>query len=216
MNGQKIDLSFIIPCHNLEGYIDKLILSFYMLNLTNYSVEFIFILDSCTDNTKEIVVNGMEGADFKIIECEDHSCGLARNRGLDIAQGRYIWFVDGDDWLIYPKTARECIEVCDDRELDMIKLPWISNFYYEDRDDMVWQYIFSHDLIKDIRFRAEQPGEDGDFMNKVIEKRGSKDVTTYKIPSYFYNYNRPGSNMTLHNMKKYHETEKRLSKFDLS
>ena len=216
MNGQQVDLSFIIPCYNLEGYIDKLLLSFYMIEFGPYTLEFIFILDHCDDDTENIIRDYMGEANYKIIKGNYYSCGLARNAGMEEATGRYIWFVDGDDWLIYPKTARECIEVCDDRELDMIKLPWISNFYYEDRDDMVWQYIFSHDLIKDIHFRAEQPGEDGDFMNKVIEKRGSKDVITYKIPSYFYNYNRPGSNMTLHNMKKYHETEKRLSKFDLS
>ena len=39
--------------------------------------------------------------DYKIIECNHHSCGLARNEGLEIAHGRYIWFVDGDDWIIY-------------------------------------------------------------------------------------------------------------------
>lgn len=216
MNGQQVDLSFIIPCHNLEGYIDKLILSFYMLNLEAYNVEFIFIFDSCTDNTKEIVVNGMEGADVKIIECEDHSCGLARNRGLDIAQGRYIWFVDGDDWIIYPNVLKDCIYSLDEYELDMVRLYFVSNYYQDEHSSMVWQYIFSREVIGDLRFRAEQPGEDGDFMDKLMEKRGSRSVLDYKIPSYYYNYNRPGSNMTLARMKKLQETENRLAKFDLS
>ena len=215
MNGQ-VDLSFIIPCYNLEKYIDKLLLSFYMLDMGPYDTEFIFILDHCDDNTEDIIINYMGEANYKIIKGNYYICGLARNAGLEVATGRYIWFVDGDDWLVYPKTAYECIALCDDRDFNIIKLRWISNYYYEDRDDMVWQYIFRRDLIEDLRFREEQPGEDGDFMEKVIERLHHGEVTTYKIPSYFYNYNRPGSNMTIHNMKKFYETEKRLSKFDLS
>ncbi len=197
MNGQSTDLSFIIPCYNLENYIEKLLLSFYMLDMGDYDVEFIFVLDHCDDGTEDIIRRYMGDANYQIIKGNYYSCGLARNAGMDVATGRYIWFVDGDDWLIYPFTAKECISVCDERDIDMIKLWWVSDYYGEDRGDMVWQYIFNHDLIRDLRFREEQPGEDGDFMNKLLEKRQSKEAIHYKIPSYFYNYNRPGSNMTI-------------------
>ena len=50
-----MDVSFIIPCHNLEPYIKPLLISIHMLNLENITTEFIFVLDDCTDNTEQII-----------------------------------------------------------------------------------------------------------------------------------------------------------------
>lgn len=204
MNGQKPDISLIIPCHQLEGYIDKLLVSFRMLNVKEVDVEYIFILDACTDATEQIIREYMDGDNYKILHGDWHSCGLARNAGMDIAQGEFIWFVDGDDWIIYPDVISNCIEAMRDFDLDILKLTYVSNFYHGSCDTMVWKYIFRHDLIKDIRFRKEQPGEDEDFMKKVTDIRGER-VQEYKIPCYYYNYNRPGSNMTIARLKKYQE-----------
>ena len=61
---------------------------------------------------------------------------------------------------------------------------------------MVWQYIFKRDFIKDISFDNKQPQEDDRFMQKVFNKMGTDIIAQYEIPTYFYNYLRPGSNMT--------------------
>lgn len=95
-----MDLSIIIPCHNLEGYIKPLLLSFNALNLANIETEFIFVLDACTDNTAEEIRKYMIDFNYKIIYCDYHKCGLARNIGFEASSGQYIWFVDGDDWII--------------------------------------------------------------------------------------------------------------------
>ena len=48
----KRDLSIIIPCHDVEDYICSLLDSFLLLNTNGLNVEFLFVLDDCTDNTQ--------------------------------------------------------------------------------------------------------------------------------------------------------------------
>lgn len=50
-----MDLSIIVPCHNLEGYISKLVDSLIRQRYDNYDVEIIFVLDNCTDNTGKVI-----------------------------------------------------------------------------------------------------------------------------------------------------------------
>lgn len=52
-----MDLSVIIPCHNLEKYILPLLVSLNLQDLNNYDVEFIFVLDACEDNTESMIRN---------------------------------------------------------------------------------------------------------------------------------------------------------------
>ena len=205
MDNIKIDLSFVIPCHNLEEYIKPLLLSFRILNFKEINTEYIFVLDDCTDNTEQLIRSYMYDTNYKIIHCFEHSCGLARNLGLSLAIGEYIWFVDGDDWLIYPNTVKDCLKVLKETQEPIIQLKFVSNFFNRQFYSMVWQYIFKKDFIKNIKFPSKQPDEDCDFMQEVFKKLDSDEISYYNIPSYFYNYNRPGSNMTQFNEKGYIE-----------
>lgn len=202
MNGQ-YDISIIIPCHNLENYILPLLSSFKLLNFGKYTGEFIFILDACTDNTKAIIKKEMNDLDYKIIECNHHSCGLARNEGLEMAHGRYIWFVDGDDWIIYYDVIPNCLDAMDKSNSEIIRLKYVSNYFNIDYFSMVWQYIYRRDYIGDLRFLSIQPNEDVEWSKILLKPYESKAIPFYNIPAYFYNYLRPGSNMT-----KYIEKEK--------
>lgn len=94
----------------------------------------------------------MAGLNYTIIKCCHHSCGLARNEGLDKARGRYIWFLDGDDWIIYPQVLQDMIPFMDSQNLDVVKCKYISNYFTCDYFSMVWQYIFRRSAIGDLRF----------------------------------------------------------------
>lgn len=191
-----IDISFIIPCHNLEFYIHPLLLSIQALDLKDIKSEFIFILDDCIDHTESIIKHFMTGFNYSIIKCNHHSCGLSRNEGLKVAKGEFIWFLDGDDWIIYPPAAKECIELMRNNDLEIIRVLYVSNYYKIFYPSMVWQYIYRHSLINDIEFTTRQPHEDVEFMDKVLKKIQTDDIIVYNIPTYYYNYQRPGSNMT--------------------
>lgn len=195
-----MDLSIIIPCHNLENYIKPLLLSFQILDYSNINTEFIFVLDACTDKTCEQIKKYMPEVttQYHIYECDYHSCGFARNLGFKHSKGEYIWFIDGDDWIINPRILSDAISILKKTCEPILQIKFVSNFYQDTFFSMVWQYIFKRNFIEDISFPKQQPDEDIAFMIEVFHKFGKTELTYYNIPSYYYNYRRPGSNTTLH------------------
>lgn len=92
------NLSFIIPVYNAEKYIPTCIKS--ILNQSYHDFELILIDDGSQDKSGEIC-DEFAINDNRIIVCHTENGGAskARNLGLDLARGEYIWFVDADDWI---------------------------------------------------------------------------------------------------------------------
>ena len=91
--------SVIIPIYNTSQYLEQCITS--VLNQSFDDFELICVDDCSKDNSAEIV-NKLKGQDARIkFLQQEHNKGVsaARNWGLDIAIGKYIVFVDSDDWL---------------------------------------------------------------------------------------------------------------------
>ncbi len=191
-----MDLSIIIPVHNLENHILPLLVSL-KLQVKSWKTELIFVCDNCTDKTKDII----ETFDFsntyetiKVIECDVRSCGLARNVGFKSAEGEYIWFVDGDDWLTSPYAITTVL-------MNVKKFGPVIQFDYEapgfgakGHPAMVWQYCYKKSFIDDIAFGPEQPHEDLHFNQKVLARLGNR-INHMPMTIYHYNYMRPGSNI---------------------
>ena len=91
-------ISVIVPCYNVEKYVKKAISS--IINQTYENLEIIIIDDGSEDNTLNIL-KGFKQTDSRIrlIIQENLGQSAARNRGLDIAKGEYIAFVDSDDFI---------------------------------------------------------------------------------------------------------------------
>ena len=89
-------VSIIVPAYNAENYIEKCILS--LTKQTLKEIEIIVVNDGSIDNTSSILsAIANKDSRIKIINQENKKQGAARNRGLEIAQGEYIIFVDSDD-----------------------------------------------------------------------------------------------------------------------
>ena len=111
-------ISIIIPCYNVEKYLDKCMES--ILSQTLSDIEIICINDGSTDNSLDLL-NKYASSDnrFTIINKKNEGVGIARNAGLKLAQGEYIYFVDPDDWLqnsgvlskIYEKARSENLDI---------------------------------------------------------------------------------------------------------
>ena len=189
-----MDISIIVPCKELEDCIQNLLYSFHMLNLKGFGYEIIFVFDDEKDKTIDVINSLMKDMNYSIIFNNEKYAGTARNRGLEAARGEFIWFVDGDDWIIYPEVLQCCIPHLRENSYKLIKIGFVSNLFKMEHYSMVWQYIFRKDFIEDVPFITAQKYEDNDFMKRVFEKLSENDtIPSLNIPCYFYNYNRPGS-----------------------
>lgn len=98
------DLSIVIPAYNVEKYIEECLDSI-ILQDTKYKVEVIVINDGSVDKTATILEKYAKIDNVVIIEQENRGIAAARNRGIEVAKGEYIMFVDSDD-----RLAEEAIE----------------------------------------------------------------------------------------------------------
>ena len=92
-------LSIISPVYNVESYLDRCIQS--ILTQSYYDIELILIDDGSTDGSSVLcdkwVVNDSR---VKVIHKENGGVASARNKGLQIAKGEYVTFVDSDDLIV--------------------------------------------------------------------------------------------------------------------
>lgn len=90
-----IKFSIIMPGYNVENYIERAVNS--VLNQSENDFELIIVNDGSTDNTKEIC-NNFKDKRIKVIHKKNGGLSDARNEGVKKATGKYIIFVDSDDY----------------------------------------------------------------------------------------------------------------------
>ena len=89
-------ISIIIPAYNIENYIAKCLDS--LINQTYRNLEIIVVDDGSSDNTRKIVDEyAVKYENIKLIHKKNGGVSAARNTGIEVANGDYIGFVDGDD-----------------------------------------------------------------------------------------------------------------------
>lgn len=91
-----IDISVIIPVYNAAVFIGKCLDSI-IAQTGNYSYEVILVDDGSTDNSID-VINSYDNNNFKLISQKNAGPSVARNRGINEAKGKYIAFLDSDDY----------------------------------------------------------------------------------------------------------------------
>jgi glycosyltransferase involved in cell wall biosynthesis len=138
-------LSIIIPAFNIEKYIGVTLNS--LLHQVDQDFEIIIVNDGSTDNTLKVVENIMCNSEFrnyKIINQQNSGVSTARNRGLAEAQGKYVYFLDGDDYVSNHMVSivKKCIE---DEDPDIIA--WGYDTVREDKA-IISHYFDKHNRIE--------------------------------------------------------------------
>lgn len=91
-------LSVILPMYKVEPYVEKCVRSLLNQDLPRGDYEIICVNDGSPDRSGEIVSGLQKEADnILLIEQENQGVSMARNRGIEAAEGRYILFIDPDD-----------------------------------------------------------------------------------------------------------------------
>lgn len=91
-------LSVIIPVYKVEEYLDECIMS--IVNTTHEEIEIILVDDGSPDKCPSLCDNwGGKDDRIKVIHKENGGLSDARNCGIQQSTGKYVWFVDSDDWI---------------------------------------------------------------------------------------------------------------------
>ena len=95
----KPEVTIVIPVYNSEKYIGRCIES--ILNQTFQDFELLIINDGSKDNSKEIIKEYKSKYPDKItfINQENKGVSTTRNEAIKIANGKYIMFIDNDDYI---------------------------------------------------------------------------------------------------------------------
>lgn len=110
--------SIIIPVYNVENYLSECMDS--VVNQTLLDIEIICVNDGTKDRSRQILESYQKNDDrIHIVDKKNGGLSSARNAGLKVASGRYILFLDSDDY-IAPKTCERLYAEILEREIDII------------------------------------------------------------------------------------------------
>lgn len=128
-------LSIIIPIYNVEKYIAKTLESIFLQNIDFNQIEIILVNDGTPDRSMMIAQQWIYNyPQIKVINQSNQGLSCARNSGLKIANGEYIWFVDSDDTLVDNSIEKviSCINntTADIIGFDMICVDETSKYEY--------------------------------------------------------------------------------------
>jgi glycosyltransferase involved in cell wall biosynthesis len=116
-------MSIIIPVYKVEKYIRKCLESVFKQDIPPDTYEIIIVNDGTPDNSMSIVHEfANKYTNLTIINQENQGLSMARNNGLDIAHGEYVWFVDSDDW-IKENCLNKIIGLIEQYKFDILSMP---------------------------------------------------------------------------------------------
>lgn len=204
-------VTIIVPIYKVEAYLQKCIDS--ILNQTYKNLEIILVDDGSPDNCGHICDEyAKTDIRIKVIHKKNGGLSDARNAGLDIATGDYIYFIDSDDWI-----ASNAIEILtsyieSNNEIDIvagcavdiheengkiletnysIKLDTIQTLNKIEalKNNLLngwaaWNKLYKKELFKEIRFPKGKINEDEAVMLHIISL--CEKIVLVGQPTYFY------------------------------
>lgn len=187
--------SIIIPAYNSEHYIVKGLES--IVNQTFKDYELIVVCDSCIDNTQTIA----EAFGARTEKVNFHNDGLTRSRGLDLATGEYVLFMDDDDWWMRDDVLELLNEkIINEHEPDVIAF----SFFFKGIGEVkprrrcdneywiaLWSKCWKREKIGDTRLPNVYSISDSFFHADMMRK--NLRIVEFDVCLYYYNYLRPGS-----------------------
>lgn len=113
-------LSIIIPIYNSEKFLSICLESLLIQDIKEADYEIIVINDGSTDNSLNIVTEiANNHANIDVFSKTNGGVGSARNKGMSLAKGDYIYFIDPDDYLA-PNVLKTLLTVAETNDLDIL------------------------------------------------------------------------------------------------
>ena len=192
-----IKLSIIIPYYETYELTKKLLISLIAQN--DYRTEIILIDDGCKEKKFNKYLNYLDSFGFNykkrihIIHQENGGVSNARNKGIELAKGKYIAFIDSDD-MVMPNYVDTLLELINTREEDIIYFNWLdintNEVIRHPNNPAVWKAIYKKEIVS--KFDETLKAREDYFFNKELEK-GNYTKYYYDKVLYIYNSGRENS-----------------------
>lgn len=222
-------LSIIVPCYNVEQYVEKCIDSIENQDIPKDDYEVLAYNDGSTDTTLDVLLKLADKyANLKIASHKNIGLSGTRNRGIREAHGDFIWFIDSDDWIesnclgkilasinnetdivafsgFIPEGDRSAgadiygDNVTDKQTLFTYGFADGAPFYMHRRDFLIENNLFFKEGIKH---------EDTLFTPIVLNE--AREIVFYRTPVYHYLL-RSGSITTVKDLKRIYDLNNNMS-----
>lgn len=166
-------ISIIVPVFNAEKFLNRCVQS--ILEQTYEKFELILVDDGSTDNSLHICQSyADENCNITLVSQGNHGVSAARNKGLSIAKGEYVMFVDSDDYML-PQMCEIMIKAIAEKNADLVVCgtteTW-GGLWAPDRDvDYQTLDSFKKDFIEHLNSELLSPP-----WNKIYRRELIKDM----------------------------------------
>lgn len=210
MSSNKL-ISIIIPVYGVEKYISQCLDS--VINQSYDNLEIIVINDGTKDRSAEIAKEyARKDHRIKVYDYENGGLSAARNRGLELAKGEYISFVDSDDWL-HPDFCKKQADALEANDADIVKCSVVITDTVKEKIKgfketkvrksdidlyfhqgflwvVVWNALYKRRVVTDVQYPVGIVYEDNYASGMYLLKAGI--VVELKDPLYYYRNNLTG------------------------
>lgn len=203
-------ISVVIPVYNVEKYLKRCLNS--VLNQTYKNLEIIVVNDGSQDGSANIIDEySKKYSNIIPIHQKNGGLSMARNAGIKICKGKYITFIDSDDYVDKTMISR-MYKVLEEEKVNLVqcdfKLVYDGNFCNEkkitkpivlNRQDMfdtrktkitAWGKLYLTEIVRNILFKENMINEDEFFTYKALYE--SNKIALIQEPLYCY-YQSPNS-----------------------
>jgi glycosyltransferase involved in cell wall biosynthesis len=214
-NQEASKISIVVPVYNVQPYLEKCL--DFLIRQSQPNIEIIVVNDGSTDNSLDIIHRyALKDQRIRVIDKANEGLGAARNAGLKISTGKYVMFVDADDW-ISNEACNKLLSIAENSNADVVifDLTFYDNKRYITREQYQTQtaisgeeYLLSamrnggfsptvcnkfvrREIIENIFFPEDTKHEDIYFT--ILSLLECKRVVTTNDVSYYYRINRLGS-----------------------
>ena len=144
-----VKVSIIMPVYGVEDYVGKAIESIQAQTLADF--EFLIVDDGTKDNSG-VICDAYAAKDSRlyVIHKENGGAPSARNMAIEIANGKYFYFMDSDDW-VEPTMLEDLVNLAEKNQAQLVICGFFIDTYHNDTD-----YITQHLLYKDMVYENKQ------------------------------------------------------------
>lgn len=224
---ETMTLSIIIPIYNVEQFIAQCLDSIYSQNFPLEQFEVIAVNDGTLDHSMDIVeCFSKKYINLKIVNQKNQGLSVARNTGMQQANGDYIWFVDSDDWLTNDSLSVVWKNIQQNPQVDVFATVLMMQYEKNGRAEIEYKpnlnvrsgrdymfrnnnanrgacqrYIFKKTFLEkyDLKFMPGVYHEDGEFSNRMLYL--AEELIIIPQPVYNYRIRTSGSIMSSRKMK---------------